>query len=99
MHIAQVEVEPFIDNNHRDGVPPVPPYGLSQVYAGRPRTLSDPGSYTYYRHGSMPFPRCSGDRPEHPDYIFVPEKYLAPETLDFYGLPWEYDKVCGGHLI
>ncbi len=28
-----------------------------------------------------------------PTYIKVHKKYLLPETLDIYGLPWSYDRV------
>lgn len=28
---------------------------------------------------------------DRPTYIRVQEKHLLPETLDAYGLPWEYD--------
>lgn len=29
-----------------------------------------------------------------PTYIKVNRKYLHPDTLDAYGLPWEWDGVC-----
>lgn len=29
-----------------------------------------------------------------PTYIKVNRKYLHPDTLDHYGLPWEWDSVC-----
>src|ERR1700679_2786378 len=31
---------------------------------------------------------------QRPTFIKVNRKYLHPDTLDFYGLPWEWDSVC-----
>jgi hypothetical protein len=31
---------------------------------------------------------------QRPTFIKVNRKYLHPDTLDHYGLPWEWDAVC-----
>ena len=33
-----------------------------------------------------------------PTYIKVNRKYLLPDTLDAYQLPWEWDKVSRSYL-
>jgi hypothetical protein len=82
-----------MDHNYPYGGSNIQPYHAPHMYGPGSQALYHPEVMPYHGYSTIPYlenPECGPDRPA---FISIHEKYLKPETIDYCGLSWEYDKV------
>ena len=87
-----------MDHDYPYGGPNIQSYHARHTYGPGSQAVYDPEVMPYHGYSTIPCLESQECRPIRPMFISIREKYSKPETADYYGLSWEYDKVRRNRL-